>query len=263
MIITLTTDFGTVDTFVGQMKGVLLSHVIGLTLVDITHDLPPQDVRQGALALESLAGLFPPGTIHLAIVDPGVGTSRRGIAVRTDRAVLIGPDNGLFSLYLERERAIEAVELSNPALHRSPVSPTFHGRDVFASVAGQLASGMPFEQLGRRLDPEELLRIPMPKPMAGPGSVAGQVIAIDRFGNLITNLTPSGLGNADRDSLRFQVAGQAIVGLKETYAQVGPRHPVAYVGSGGRIEIAVRDDDAARLWEAAIGMIVEVSITTF
>lgn len=235
MIITLTTDFGLQDTFVGQMKGVILSRLPGATLVDLTHALPGQDIVAGALALESAVDAFPPGTVHLAVVDPGVGSQRAAVAIRTARAYCVGPDNGLFSLVLARDPLLEAVRLTNPRHQREPVSPTFHGRDLFAPAAAHLAGGGTLAQLGEPIAKLVTLDLPQPQPRAI------DVLAIDHFGNLVTNLA----AHDATPGLVIEVAGREIRGVCRTYSDVAAGQCVAYVGSGGRVEIAIRNGNAA------------------
>ena len=231
-IITLTTDFGTADGYVGEVKGVLASHAPDAELVDITHDIPPQDVDRGRLTVARIWRRFPPGTIHLVVVDPGVGTDRAALAVRSDGRFLVGPDNGVLSPALLHAGAL-AVELPLPA--RS--SATFHGRDVFAPAAAALARGESIDALGGIAAKPIVRRTPEPVRRAD-GAFEGQVIVLDRFGNAVTNLI--GLRGGT-----IEIAGQS-VSIRHTYAEVPSGEPVAVTGSTGFIEIAVRDGDAAR-----------------
>jgi len=244
-IITLTTDFGLKDTYVGVMKGVVLSVAPDAVVVDLTHGVPPQDILSGALALESAVDYFPRGTIHVAVVDPGVGTDRRPIAISTERAIYIGPDNGLFTLALHKTPVRQAVRLSNSSYFRHPVSATFHGRDVFASVAAHLAAGVPFHALGERI--ESLVELDVPEPMEQGDELRLKILAVDRFGNLITNLRRDRLDAwAERtEGLRIELGAMEVRGIQSTFGDVAPGSPVAYFGSGGRLEIAIRNGDAA------------------
>jgi hypothetical protein len=230
-IITLTTDFGTVDGYVGEMKGILLSSGADVSVVDITHDIPPQDVERGRLTLARLWRRYPAGTIHVVVVDPGVGSSRRGLAIESDERFLIGPDNGVLSPALV-VRGARVVEL--------PVSPTasrtFHGRDVFAPAAVAIARGEPLDQLGRAVDDPIIHRTPEAT-RRGDGAIEGQVIVTDRFGNAITNLIGMRGGVVEVDA--------RLLAVRQTYAEVASGEPVAVVGSTGLIEIAVRDGSAA------------------
>ncbi len=244
-VITLTTDFGGQDPFVGIMKGVILGICPRARLVDLVHELPPQDVLAGCLALESAAPFFPPGTVHLAVVDPGVGTDRPAVAVATQAAWFVAPDNGLLS-FLDPAEIREVRRIENPALWLHPVSFTFHGRDVFAPVAAHLAAGESPERIGPRL--EGIRRLPCPEPHPTAEGVAGQVLTFDRFGNAVTNLRRHhGPGRSVR------VAGREIP-LVRTYAEVGPGQALALWGSTDRLEISVREGSARGLLGLTRGM---------
>lgn len=231
-VITLLTDFGTADGYVAEMKGVLLCGAPLAQLVDASHEVPPQDVELARLTLARYWRRFPAGTVHLVVVDPGVGTARRAIAVRSDRWLLVGPDNGVLSPALLLPGA-EVVELAVPP----GASATFHGRDVFAPAAARLASGEPLELLGARVGDCVLRRTPEPARRAD-GGVQGEVIAVDRFGNLVTNLVTARAGTVE-------VAGRRLP-LRRSYADAGEDGLVALIGSSGLIEIALRDGDASR-----------------
>ena len=247
-VITLTTDFGLRDTYVGQMKGVILSIAPAARIVDLTHEIPPHDVMAGALAIASATNAFAPGTIHVGVVDPGVGTDRAAIAVRTECGIYVGPDNGLFTSVLGAHAVCSAVSLTHTAYHRPVVSRTFHGRDIFAPVAGHLAMGTPLARMGEPITTPLLLEIPTP--CRTPHGLELRVLVIDRFGNLTTNLDSSGL-----DAFRSQsgdapftvdIAGRSITSIQQTFGDVAPGKLVCYFGSSGRLEIAVRDGNAAR-----------------
>ena len=189
-IITLLTDFGTQDYFVGAMKGVILSINPSVRIVDITHDVPAQDIEAAAFSLLACYRDFPAGTIHVAVVDPGVGSNRRALAIECARQIFVGPDNGIFSWICEREGSSRAIHLNNEAFFRHPVSKTFHGRDIFAPVAAALSTGVAMTELGEKLI--EYARLdPLLAAVRSDGRVEGRVIHIDRFGNCITNLTPA------------------------------------------------------------------------
>ena len=181
-LITLTTDFGAKDWFVGTMKGVVLSINPRARIVDITHEIPPGDVRAGAFALAASYSYFPKGTVHLAVVDPGVGGPRRAIAVQTAKYCFVGPDNGVLSFALARERITSVQRLENADFCLRPISRTFHGRDVFAPVAAHLSRRVPI----RRLGPSQpgILRLPWPTPRVGRNRIDGEVVYIDRFGSI-------------------------------------------------------------------------------
>ena len=249
-IITLTTDFGDADGYVGAMKGVILSLAPHATVVDISHTVPAQQVRHAAWVLATTAPFFPPGTIHVAVVDPGVGSQRRGIALQTPTAMFVGPDNGLFSSFLRA--GIACVALTNPAAHHHPVSATFHGRDIFAPVAARLANGIPLAALGPAVD--DPVTWPDPQPQRLPdGRLRAQVVYIDRFGNLITNVGPL----SGRGDVRVQIGGTALL-VRRTYADVEPGEFLALIGSSGYLEIAVRDGSAAERLGIGVGATVEI-----
>ena len=230
-LVTLLTDFGTADGYVAEMKGVLATGARDTTILDISHDIPPHDIDAGRLALARYWKRFPEGTIHVAVVDPGVGTARDALAVESQRRYLIGPDNGILSPALLAPGA-RVVRLSIPPT----ASATFHGRDVFAPAAVHLALGQAFDALGAPVAEPIVRRTPEPR-RAADGSVEGQVVTIDRFGNAITNLLGVRGGTV--------TAGGRDVPVTHTYADVPPGAAMALVGSSGLLEIAVRDGSAA------------------
>jgi len=255
-ILTLTTDFGDCDTYVAQVKGVLLSLVPEVRLVDVTHQIPPGDIRAGALALASILPHYPAGTVHLAVVDPGVGSSRRALAVPTATARAVGPDNGVLTPLLEQPEAV-VREIRGGCFWRDNPAPTFHGRDLFAPACAHLLAGEPMAGLGPPVTDPILLP---PSPLhEHPAGVDGVVVAADRFGNLITNIQNSILVPHTQDrELRVRVAGHVIIGLVRTYAEAQGREPIAVLGSGGFLEIAVAGGSARELLDAAVGTPVEV-----
>lgn len=232
-IITLTTDFGTVDGYVGELKGVLLSSVPDAELVDITHDTPPQDVDRARLTVARIWRRFPNGSIHLVVVDPGVGSTRAAIAVASDGRFLVGPDNGVLSPALLAPGA-RVVGLRVPP----GVPATFHGRDVFAPAAAALANGQAIDSLGVEVTEPVIHRTPEPTRRAD-GALEGEVIVVDRFGNAVTNLISLRGGTIE--------VGSSIVPVRHAYSDARVGEPVAVVGSTGFVEIAVRDGDAASL----------------
>ena len=255
-ILTLTSDFGDCDTYVAQVKGVVLSLVPEVRLVDVTHQIPPGDIRAGALALASILPHYPAGTVHLVVVDPGVGTDRRALAVQTATARAVGPDNGLLTAILEQPEAV-VHEICGGCFWRDNPAPTFHGRDLFAPACAHILAGEPMEGLGARLtDPILLPPSPLSEHREG---VDGVVVAADRFGNLITNIQDSILVPHTQDrELRVRVGGHEIIGLVRTYAEAQGREPIAVLGSGGFLEIAVAGGSARELLDAAVGTRVEV-----
>lgn len=229
-IITLLTDFGTADGYVAEMKGVLLALVPEVRLVDLTHDIPPGDIRAGAYALGRAWRTFPPGTVHLAVVDPGVGTARRALAVEVAGQRFVVPDNGLLSRVLEG-RDFKALAIAV----RSDAAPTFHGRDVFAPAAATLARG---DTLEAQAVPDPV-RLPAGRLQRRGGDLLGEVVHVDRFGTLITNIP------AERIAADAVVrVGAYELPLRRTFGDVAPGDPVAFIGSGDTVEVAVRDGRA-------------------
>jgi hypothetical protein len=248
-LITLTTDFGTKDWFVGTMKGVLLSVNPRARVVDITHEIPSGDVRAGAFVLAASYSYFPKGTVHVAVIDPGVGGPRRAIAVQTAKYRFVGPDNGVLSFALAREQITSVHRLENASFFLRPISRTFQGRDVFAPVAAHLSRGVPIRRFGP--SQQDILRLPWPKPRVGRDRIDGQVVYLDRFGNAITNIR-------NRD-FRARGAGAIYAGRKRlgpvgaSYQSVASGQAVGVEGSSGFLEIAVNGGSAARRLNLRIG----------
>jgi S-adenosylmethionine hydrolase len=257
-VITLTTDFGQRDGFVGTMKGVIWGICPGASIADITHDVPPQDVLAGAVALWRAAPFFPPGTVHIAVVDPGVGTDRRALAMRLGSHYFVGPDNGLFTPLVldasERGLGVEFVELNNPGFWLPKVSRTFHGRDIFSPVGAHLANGIPLGDLGARVN--DPVRLPMPRPERTPNGWRAHVTVIDIFGNLTLDLRAKQIQG--RRDIRFRLRGREVEGLVESYGHRKPGELVALVDSEDFIELAVVNGSAARVLGAQTGDVVEV-----
>lgn len=251
--ITLLTDFGVADTYVGQMKGVIHSIAPQAGIVDLSHEVPPQDVLTAAVMLDDAVDAFSSGTIHVAVVDPGVGSRRRTVAIRTPRHTFIGPDNGLFTLVLEREMLTDAVTLTNPRYHRDDVCATFHGRDIFAPVAAHVANGVALSELGEPVD-DRLHMLDLPTPEIRQDHIAAHVLLIDRFGNLITDLKQHAfedwLGRVPAQQVRLEIGTHRITGIGRTFSDVKTGQAIAYFGSSGRLELAVRNDHAARVLDA-------------
>src|SRR6266540_2675996 len=238
-IITLLTDFGLSDSYVAEVKGVLLSRAPGATLVDVTHQVLPGAVRAGQYLLARAWHRFPAGTVHLAVVDPGVGTSRRALAATAGGHWFVAPDNGLLS-FLEKPRF---VSLAIPA----EAAPTFHGRDVFAPAAAALANGTSLESLGSPIT--DATHAPPPTPHHDGTALMGEVLYVDRFGTLISNIP----GPEVEPGVRIRVAGTDVGALRRTFGDVERGTLVAFVGSGGTVEVAVRDGRAARLLGLGVG----------
>lgn len=239
-ILTLTSDFGLLDAYVGMMKGVILRIAPDARLVDLTHEIAPQDIASASYTLQSAIQYFPAGTVHLAVVDPGVGSARRPLLVTTGAAAFVGPDNGLFSFALEKPGA-QAWVLDRPEYWLPQPSRTFHGRDIFAPVAARLAVGMRPEQLGTPIsDP---MRVAQRKPeRQGNGEISGCVLHVDHFGNLITNVPGEWLAGA---TWSCEVGGISISGPSETYAAAPRGELLLLISSSGLAEVAVREGRAA------------------
>jgi len=236
-IITLTTDFGHGSAYVAQMKGVLLSALPQARLIDITHDLPPQSIKHTEVLLRSTAFAFPLGTVHLVVVDPGVGTARRGIAVETDSLRFVGPDNGVLGSLATRPDA-RVVELNRSEFFREPVAPTFHGRDIFAPVAAELAGGLALSDVGTLIpDPKSSN---LPKYRVDGSTIHGEILAQDRFGNLLTNLPGNQISRDTPPTI-----GEYHTQWVRTYGEGAEGSLLALLGSDGYLEIAVRNDSAA------------------
>jgi S-adenosyl-L-methionine hydrolase (adenosine-forming) len=252
--IALLTDFGTTDVFVGVMKTVLSIRAPRAKIIDLSHDIPPGDIAAAALRLWQAAPWLPKGTVVLAVVDPGVGTARRAVAVSLSRAAYVGPDNGIFTYLLAREPGHLAVAIQTTAPRRS----TFHGRDVFAPAAALLSAGRPLRRLGPVVS--DLVSLPMPAMTASPGALGGEVLLADRFGNLLTSI---GILVSDGSSLALdpwipgvpglrlagrtflvRLPGGKLIPFGRTFSDVPPGSPLAYIGSDGLLEIGVNQGRA-------------------
>lgn len=253
--VALLSDFGTNDPFVGLMKGVLLSRAPNLTLIDITHQVPPQDVQTAAFYLMTAIPYMPKGTLFMTVVDPTVGTGRGIVWAKTENYQFIAPDNGLVSWVEQKEPIVEARFISNSSLFMESISSTFHGRDIMAPVAAAIAKGLPEKKIGPVFG--EYRRLPFPKPVRAGNRVTGQVIAIDHFGNVVTNI------RRDLLSARgvYSVAGRMLKDLKLTYASVPEGEPLAVIGSFGFLEFSVRNGNFARTFDVKIGAPVEAIVS--
>lgn len=269
-IITLTTDLGLTDAYVAVMKGVILSINPEASLVDICHTIKPQNILEAAFILSTAYEFFPERTIHLVIVDPGVGTERRAIILRTPLADFVAPDNGVLSYVIlksltkpvedntnlqqiELEPGLEAVAITKPQFWRSPVSPTFHGRDIFAPVAARLSLGFPPIDFGEAINSVTILPLPHPYWTPG-GTLVGHIVHIDSFGNLITNIMSSDLRQPKEATI--ELGNQLIFGLSRTYAE--GKGLLALIGSSGYLEIALTGGSAYALTGADVGSEVRV-----
>ncbi len=243
-IITLTTDFGAADWFAGVMKGVIARIAPRTEVIDLTHQVPRGDIRAGAFALAAAYRFFPRGTVHLAVVDPGVGSTRPAIAVRTDQYAFVGPDNGLLSWALEGEKVKAIRALENQAYFLPEVSQTFHGRDIFAPVAAHLSRGISIQRLGPARDGyRQLVMTPPRRTRAG---VEGEVIYIDHFGNAITNIRRDALQISADTRLEVRLGRRRLCPLARFYQAVPAGKPVALLGSSGFLEIAINGGSAAK-----------------
>lgn len=272
-IITLTTDFGLADAYVAAMKGVILGINAEVTLVDICHTIPPQAILQAAFVLSTAYPFFPQGTIHVVVVDPGVGTERRAVILKTPAAYFVAPDNGVLS-YVIAEFSVRSVEKSDRAKQqrelgtdlaavaltksqfwRSPVSATFHGRDIFAPVAARLSLGWPATKLGQPITSLTVLPLSRPYPAAD-GSLVGHILHIDSFGNLITDIKGSDL-LPTKEPITIEIGHHIIHGLRRTYANGSGL--LALIGSSGYLEVSWKEGDAAARLNAKLGDEVKVS----
>jgi S-adenosylmethionine hydrolase len=248
-IITLTTDLGLTDAYVSAMKGVVLGINPEAKLVDICHTIKPQNIAQAAFVLSRAYPFFPQGTIHVVVVDPGVGTERRAIILRTKLASFIAPDNGVLSYVIQQSSAWEAVAITKPRFWLPTVSPTFHGRDIFAPVAARLSMGLSLAGFGDVVTSVTTLPLPQPYQVAD-GSMVGHIVHIDSFGNLITDIKSSDLPQA-KQAVTIEVGGQLISGLSRTYAEGSGL--LALIGSDGYLEIAVKEGSASAVLSARVG----------
>lgn len=244
-VIALTTDFGLEDYYVGAMKGVMLNIAPQARFVDISHDIPPHDIMAGAWVLRNSAHLYPSNTVHLVVVDPGVGTARKPIALKIEDHYFVGPDNGIFSLLTDGNE-FQAVHLTNKNFWNPNPSNTFHGRDIFAPVAAHLSAGVKLEQLGEPLDELETYR--WASPVADKDGLQGWIIHIDKFGNLITNLSDTIIEDViDRQEVKIYVGNTILTEIVDTFDSVVKGEPAAYIGSSGMLEIAINKGDAQEM----------------
>lgn len=244
-VITLTTDFGLQDYYVGALKGVMLNIAPTVRLVDISHDIPPQDIMAGAWVMQNAAPLYPENTVHLVVVDPGVGTDRKAIALKIEDHYFVGPDNGIFSL-LAKNNAFRAVHLTNEDYWQSAPSNTFHGRDIFAPVAAHLSAGVDLTELGDPIDKLETYR--WASPIADKDGLQGWILHIDKFGNLITNLSASTIEEVvGEKDVKIYVGNTILTEIVTTFGNVIEGEPAAYIGSSGMLEIAINKGDAREM----------------
>ncbi len=249
--ITLTTDFGLHDWFAGTIRGVLARLAPEANVIDLTHGIPPGDIRSGAFALAAAYRFFPKGSVHVAVVDPGVGSARRAIAVQTTDHFFVGPDNGVLSWALAREKVKEIRSLENERYFLHPISETFHGRDIFAPVAAQLSRGVSIRKFGPVVD--DPVSLDWPVPAIKSDAVRGAVLYIDRFGNAITNIRAEELQPLGKGALYVYLARRRLCPIAAFYQSVPARQPVGVIGSSGFLEIAVNGGSAAQSLGLRVG----------
>ncbi len=264
-IVTLLTDFGIASTYPAQMKGVILGMCPEAAVVDISHEVPRHDVRTAGFMLASAVGAFPEGTVHVAVIDPQVGSPRPILAARVDGSTYVAPDNGLLTVILHGRKLGEdgaggarLVRVENRDIFRTEVSSTFHGRDIFAPVGAALARGMPLDDLGPAAPVHET--VPMREPVREGDQLVGEVLYVDPFGNLITNLHRDVLEGLDLAAVEVHIHGAVIRGLCCAYSDVTPGSLLAYIGSAGYLELAVNRQSAAVRLGAEAGAEVRLTI---
>lgn len=251
-IITLTTDFGLQDSYVAQMKGAILRIQPAAVIVDLTHAIPPQDVRRGAFVLDGGVDPFPPGTIHVAVVDPGVGSARRLVAVEAGEQRFVGPDNGIFGVVAQRLQVARVVELTKSEYWRRSVSRTFHGRDILAPVAAHWSTGLDAAAFGP-VSSLPVAVLPWNRPAREQDGCSGEILWADAFGNLVTNIPFDLITDLLEGTPQVTVGGTVLRGIRQCYADVAVGELVALIGSHGRLEIAVNHGSAAERLQAGVG----------
>lgn len=264
-IITLLTDFGSRDEYVGLMKGVILSINPALTIVDITHQIDSQDIVQAAFAIHSTYRYFPEGSVHLLVVDPGVGTGRALLAFEMRKQYFVAPDNGVLTLLFNENNATALVRLTNSNFFLNSISRTFHGRDIIAPVGAHISQGVDLHQLGDEIAPADAVWLENIHPrISDTGEIAGTVVAVDHFGNLISNIDYQMLTQVEqtvpKNKIRIQIGSHTIFGIYQTYENVRPGTALGLVGSRGYLEVAVNKGHAARILNARKGDAVRVTI---
>lgn len=260
-IVSLTTDFGLRDHYAGVMKGVILGICPAASIVDISHQVTPYEIAEGAFLLAQAYPHFPPGTVHVIVVDPGVGSSRRPVLLEAARQFFVAPDNGVLSMVLSREEKRKVRAVTEDKWFRKPVSATFHGRDIFAPVAAHLARGIPPSRFGRLID-DYLRREGMDRPIhTGKRIWTGTVLHIDHFGNMVTNVRPPDIpGLEEGRPFHMAVGPYQIAHIASHYAECAPGEPFLIVGSSGYLEISVNQASAAKTLGCGVGAPVEVVV---
>jgi len=265
-IITLITDFGLADEYVGVMKGVILARAPEANIVDISHGITRQNILQAALLLKSAYGFFPKGTVHLIVVDPGVGSDRRLVLLQADGHLFLAPDNGVLSLVLEAECFETAFDVKCEQFYLSPVSSSFHGRDILAPVAAQVAAGLEPAEVGPVIMSNSLNKLKIAQAVIDTrqGRIAGEVVAVDCFGNLQTNIGENCLKDiitVENMAVKVKVKNKTINGIKSAYSQKAHGCLLAIIGSRGFLEIAVNQGSAASFLNVRVGDSVEIEMT--
>jgi S-adenosylmethionine hydrolase len=264
-IITLLTDFGTEDEYVGLMKGVILSINPSAAIVDITHQIAPQNIVQAAFSVHASYRYFPDRSVHLVVVDPGVGTGRDLLVLEMRKHLFVAPDNGVLTLLLSESGIATIVRVTNSDFFLKTVSRTFHGRDIIAPVGAHLSKGIDLRAMGEEVNPKCAVRLDdlQPRTLEN-GTIIGKIVAIDHFGNLISNIEYRKLAVVDaagrQKRITVKIGSHHICGLSETYGSVPPQAPLALIGSRGYLEIALNQGSAGQFFNARPGDSVQVSI---
>ncbi|WP_136806645.1 SAM hydrolase/SAM-dependent halogenase family protein [Desulfosediminicola flagellatus] len=261
-LITLTTDFGLTDEYVASMKGVIYTILPEARIVDICHSIPPQDVASASFIFGRAYSYFPHGTVHIIVVDPGVGSARSILAIEAGGQFFIAPDNGTLSAVLERHKNVKLYTISNTKLYRENTTSTFHGRDIMAPVAARVAGGLSLSETGKRIQPEDCVKLDDYTPHVQSDSIHGKVIHIDNFGNICTNITSSLIKNlGSNQTILIKIGDVHIHGLASSYAVAEPNQPLALYDSHNHLEIAINCGSAAENLHIARGDTVSVHIT--
>lgn len=258
-IITLTTDFSTADAYVGAMKGAILCVAPDVTIVDLAHEITPHDVSEAAFVLESVYRYFPKGTVHVVVVDPGVGTVRRRLAVHCGDYYFVGPDNGVLTYPMMNEGICECVEIKVPDRPAGLCGVTFEGRDVFGPAAARIVNGTPLSDLGPPV--ENPVKLKIAQPIITETAVDGRIIYIDHFGNCISNIRCKDLQHLAGSNIKAIVGGYDVGRLRNSYADVEPGEPVALVNSVGHVEIAINQGSAEKDLNLKVGSKVRVVLS--
>jgi S-adenosylmethionine hydrolase len=266
-VITLLTDFGLQDEYVGVMKGVILSINPRVQLVDISHGIERHDVRQAALVLNAAFRFFPKGSIHVVVVDPGVGGARKIVCLKKEGHYFIAPDNGVLTMVIQDEKVQKICAVTKERYFLKPVSDTFHGRDVFAPVAAHLSKGLKMLSLGKALGLKDLTRLDIPVPFASDKhELVGAIMAVDGFGNLVTNISKETLSKFQKDGgsqrLEIRLGRFKVKEVGRSYDSVKKGEPIAVIGSRNLLEIALNQGDASARFKAAVGQTVKVKLVT-